>query len=586
MSATFSDAIKIHDLLEGSYIFQMPLFQRHYQWKVSDQIPRFWQDLLSLLDGEVDNSFLGAIVLQTERTGSAAFSTKFTVIDGQQRITTFYLFVAALAVVADVNNFEGEPEDLQREYLVSQKAKEKNQSKLIPTIPDNSNFNHILRQLTYPEVALRPEAGAADGPMVEAMEYFVDAISDYVLSDDESESIERFESLKSTFFDKMEVVQIILDKSHNANEVFDRLNTGGQPLSVLDLVRNEIFQTVSSDYDAAITLYERHWRPLEERFESALSNLDHSSREKVIDGYFFPYALTNNSQARKNRLLNELRDIWKELGDPENDTSGETIVKHMEGMRGPYLAMDQGIKPTGIGQELWEAILRLRRVPIPGVTLPYFMQLIQDVSVGTTSEADAKEVCAVVESFFVRRGFVGLEPTGLHAVFKKLWGNRAAADPQKIAEHIQTRTISFPTDDEVRTAISTKGLYRRAIEKFVLSEYESSVQETSYSKLSHLPKITTDHVMPQSWQGDWKEQISQEEHVDVVDLWGNLVPLSSPANSAKGAKNFQEAKEKLKREVSFVTTVRLLDEQSDWGKDKILERCEQLATWACNRWRR
>lgn len=151
-------------------------------------------------------------------------------------------------------------------------------------------------------------------------------------------------------------------------------------------------------------------------------------------------------------------------------------------------------------------------------------------------------------------------------------------------EKIQTRTISFPTDEELKQAIQTKGLYKRVIEKFVLSEYEAYAQETSYSKLSHLPQITTDHVMPQNWHGDWQSNVSREEHNEVKDLWGNLVPLSHSANSAKSARNFEETKAILKREVSFVTTVRLLDEHKNWNKETLMQRTSKLADWAILRW--
>lgn len=130
MNGTASDAIKVHDLFEGSYIFQMPLFQRKYQWKVDDQLKRFWEDLTSLLEEEVETSFLGAIVLQIEEEGSAARSTKYTVIDGQQRITTFFIFISALACAAHLRGWEEKPADLQSEYLVSSKKKRRNSQKL------------------------------------------------------------------------------------------------------------------------------------------------------------------------------------------------------------------------------------------------------------------------------------------------------------------------------------------------------------------------------------------------------------------------------------------------------------------------
>jgi hypothetical protein len=183
----------------------------------------------------------------------------------------------------------------------------------------------------------------------------------------------------------------------------------------------------------------------------------------------------------------------------------------------------------------------------------------------------------------VRRGFVGLEPTGLHSIFKRLWLD-AGADPTKVAENIETGTISFPSDNEVRNAVIEKGLYNKRIEKFVLWSYEGDLQKMSHAQLSYLPNITADHVMPRSWQGEWKKIISEAEHAAIVDLWGNLVPLSKKENSAKGAKSYAEARKILQNETAFLTTKRFLTENDYWDKETILARTKDLGDWAVNRW--
>lgn len=261
-----------------------------------------------------------------------------------------------------------------------------------------------MNKLHFPSVRLLTNSGDPDGPLVEAFNYFVERIQSYLDSDSNQNDNEQFQLLCDAAMEKMEVVQIVLDKTHNANEVFDRLNTGGQPLGVIDLVRNEIFQTVSADYEAAIELYDRHWRPFETRLEEAVSGVNSDQKHRLIDGFFFPYALTQNAQAKKNRLLNELRDIWQKLSSKDQITSGEDITNHMEIFRSPYFAMTRDIKPEKIGDPLWLALQRLSRVPIPGVTLPYFMNLIASVQSEKTDEGQAIQVCKIIESFFVRRG--------------------------------------------------------------------------------------------------------------------------------------------------------------------------------------
>lgn len=586
--STNSDAISIHELLHDRSIYQMPLFQRRYQWTVDEQLEKFWSDITAVVDDQVDRSFLGAIVLQTEKESTSKRSRQFTVIDGQQRITTFYLFLCAVVNFARQNGYESAASDLESQYLSSSLSAENGQAKIVPTIRDNANLNEVLRGIPDNKVKLLPDVGKNDGQMILAYMYFGEKIEDYIEDFDEGDKKDRLEELYAALLDKMEIVQIVLDKSHNANEVFDRLNTAGRPLTIMDLVRNEMFQLVSSDYEVALRLYNELWGPFEQSFEKALSDKDAIERGKIIDGFFFPYALTRLKTAKKNNLLQDLRRIWARLEaeDGENcdhSFGPECVIRDLEKMRDPYLAIDQGIRISGIGDDLWEAIRNLRRIPLPGVAHPYFLSLLASVVDGVTSEDRAAKVCSVVESFFVRRGINGLEPTGLHAIFKKLWddvGDRY----EDLTGALETRTISFPSDDEVREAVRTKALYKRRVEKFVLAAYEAYLQEQSISRLSYLPKITTDHVMPQSYQGDWKSLLSEERHEELKDLWGNLVPLSSPENSAKGAKNFAQSKAALSDETSFKTTKKLLSQHDEWNEETILARCEELSEWAVARW--
>lgn len=481
---TDSNAITIHELLHDRSIYQMPLFQRRYQWSEAIELSKFWEDLTSVLDDEVDISFLGAIVLQIEREGSAKRSRVYTVIDGQQRITTFYLFICAIVDYAYRHDFDDTANDLVKQYLASSLSSENGDAKLIPTFQDNSNFNEVVKSIDGLQINLLPDTGMNDGPMILAFMYFCEVLENTLSQVEEQDREAELERLFTTLLERMEVVQIVLDKSHNANEVFDRLNTAGRPLGTIDLVRNELFQTVSESYEKARDLYSKRWEPFEKSFEKRLSDLKANERAKVIDGFFFPYALVHLNSAKKNNLLHDLRKIWAALPatavDDESDLlSGGidpvAVVASLEEMKGPYLALDQGIRMDGLSDEFWNKIAALRRVPIPGVSHPYFMQLLSSVAMGAVEEGQAIEVCNVIESFFVRRGFVGLEPTGLHSIFKKLWAD-AGADPESVKENIQTGTISFPNDTEVIEGILGKSLYKKRIEKYVLWAYEMELQ--------------------------------------------------------------------------------------------------------------
>lgn len=62
--------------------YDIPFFQRAYVWDYDN-----WNELLSNLTSKNQNHFLGSIILKNELATSGNVS-RFSVIDGQQRLTT------------------------------------------------------------------------------------------------------------------------------------------------------------------------------------------------------------------------------------------------------------------------------------------------------------------------------------------------------------------------------------------------------------------------------------------------------------------------------------------------------------------
>ncbi|MFD2399811.1 DUF262 domain-containing protein [Prauserella oleivorans] len=93
----------VQELFERDVRYIVPLYQRPYVWNEEEQWAPLWQDITALLNHHEDTGdhaqwshFLGAIVLDQEQTAPGQIP-RFTVIDGQQRLTTLQLLVAAAA---------------------------------------------------------------------------------------------------------------------------------------------------------------------------------------------------------------------------------------------------------------------------------------------------------------------------------------------------------------------------------------------------------------------------------------------------------------------------------------------------------
>jgi len=94
MSKTFEAYdIQIRALFNGDYQFHIPIYQRPYAW-TTEQAGDLFDDLVSAMQekrGSGGSYFLGSIVLVKNNS-----SPKADVVDGQQRLTTLTILLAAL----------------------------------------------------------------------------------------------------------------------------------------------------------------------------------------------------------------------------------------------------------------------------------------------------------------------------------------------------------------------------------------------------------------------------------------------------------------------------------------------------------
>lgn len=97
----------VTELFQQRIRFVVPLFQRTYVWNVDDQWHPLWEDierqaqkLLAVAPGAPyppdANHFLGAIVVQREVGTTDGSPPSASVIDGQQRLTTLQVLLAAI----------------------------------------------------------------------------------------------------------------------------------------------------------------------------------------------------------------------------------------------------------------------------------------------------------------------------------------------------------------------------------------------------------------------------------------------------------------------------------------------------------
>src|ERR1700704_5554671 len=126
-----ADEMRLAPLLGGPKQYVVPYFQRTYSWR-RHQWNTLFDDILELYElGSANSHFLGSVVLLAER-GSASPVEPTLLIDGQQRLVTLSLFLAAIRDAVRESN-PGFAQSIQTAYLVNQDFDGENHLKVLCT---------------------------------------------------------------------------------------------------------------------------------------------------------------------------------------------------------------------------------------------------------------------------------------------------------------------------------------------------------------------------------------------------------------------------------------------------------------------
>lgn len=567
-----SDETEISSLLSGDTIFTIPYFQRAYKWK-SGKLRQFNKDILEVVD-EGSLHFLGAIIVHG-RQSNPSDPDPFDVIDGQQRITTLFLYLAATVKVLCSRGEIDEAVGLFLKYLaIGRDTNQISNIKLHSCKDDRAQLNHIFEDLLrLPEFkeALGsfefrplPSSGSWRGTL---RNNYLSAVR-FLNGQFKQAGIQRVREVYSAILGSMSVVQIDVNDPTNGPRIFDSLNSRQEPMTVGDLVRNEIFLRVASEDASTVeSLDESYWRPFYNKFKK--------DGRDLFDAYFFPYGLIQKPSLKKSEVYHALRKKWKNEPDPK------VIIAQLELYQDAFIDLKWGSNTQGHTESARRLIRNLWELKAPSSADPFVMSLSNALRERIVTERDGLEVLEVIESFLVRRAVVGHEPTGLHAVFKRLWsdcGGKPTRDliAKSIRDH---KTVAWPDDADFKKAIEGRSLYGSGITKYLLLEYDRSL---GGDHPDQVPWI--EHVLPQNPSRGWTADFSKKEQDELKDLLANLIPLSKRMNIKLSNKPFSEKRGEYRSDSMFKSS-RVFGRRRRWTPSHLKKRSRDLSKWAVERWR-
>lgn len=569
-----------YDLIAGDNVLEIPLFQRPYMWK-QKHLKAFWEDIERLDDIDDAAVFLGIIVSFSRGSGPGRPPT-WMIVDGQQRVSTLYLSIlSAVEVAAYAGELDWAADILGRFLLVRPMAGLAINTKLIPSFNDRGQFHEIWQRIlaiknfqSHQIIASNvPRPPAPTGGDSGAMLQQYGRCRSYFQKGYRDRGLEWLTLRVNQITHNLSMVSIALRDPTVAPKIFERLNYGAEPVTVADLVRNEVFAQSSDDAESAKSLFESRWEPFVARFEDKNADLDR---------FLFPYGLLGDPNIKKAELFPALRKRWGDADGPRE------IIDDLEKYQPAYLALTKNHPyPRGTN----ELSLRIRRIygsGRPSSVYPFLLSMLRAFEEDRISESAVNLALDTLESFLVRRAILGIEPTGLHAAFKGLWQELSEdvteetslndqISPSRIRDAIKKKaTVTWPSDTEFVQACQTGELYRRKIAKYAIREYELSLDGETPEDDHQI-----EHVAPQSPGEDWRAQVGKN-YDELVHTWGNLLPLTPVMNPAAGNSSFAKKRERYAN--SIFASARAVAKLPVWDEASIRHRSTQISQWALQRW--
>jgi len=568
------------EIIESDQIYEIPYFQRGYKWS-GKQKNELMQDIDQILQGEEPVHFLGTIILHKKQTG-ATETNMFEIIDGQQRLTTLYLLCLAIVNVY-IRNQEYDEASYALETLIILKKRRNNASnlKLWPGRDDRQQFNDLHRKIWEhkgfhkhiegQELILLHDTGPKKGAISKMHSQLVTVIGQYFKQDD------GFNDVKKIFdimFNNLHFINILVNEASNSTKFFERMNARGIKVSTGELVRNEIFSRVAAeDPTEADNLFDNHWLPFYKKFEKS-----RGSSADVFDHFLFVFTLIQDPTYNKSRVFEYLRSRWKK-NDPIE------IINDMKRYQNIYIQLrrdsDNNVHPNMIEvpKTIYTCIGRYIRADSPSTTLPFVVNMLYNFKETRIDQKEVRKIFICIDSYLVRRAVLGIEPTGLHAIFKDLWG-RMKEKTCETAEKIirNTKTMYWPSEDEFEDRLTNRPLYGVSVTKYILEEYDISLKGDYAGE-----DFEVEHIVPQTLNNQWKH-ITKEEHDRFVNLIGNLLPITTGMNKSLQNFGFEKKKQRYKDDSRFKSVREVGENYDKWGIDEILDRQKRLIKWAKTRW--
>lgn len=577
---------------DSKTVFEVPKYQREYVWGI-----REWSALYDDLVENDEGYFLGSIICINSTTNS--LSPKFEVVDGQQRLTTTSLFLAALYTILNSRKDELD-EDQQADLLQLRRKlvlkKTTQELRVVPQV-QGSNLDDYMGLMAkigiIPQRAMPNFAGLRR--IVKGYNYFKKRI------EVDAEAADDTIRLLFQILDKVNAaILVMIEVSNHADAytLFESLNNRGTPLTSVDLIKNLLLARLDIMESDNLDYYFSRWREV-------LNNLgdDYSVQERFFRQNYNAFRGALNAPFRKDdrpyplgiiATRSTLLDIYEKLVTRDPKGFLDEIIENSTIYSSIILS-----KTEGLSSELRTSFLDLQRVQGAPSYL-FLMYLFKNKEALGIDDENIVKITRLLINFFIRRNLTDTPPTrDLTRLFMSFIEEieQNHYDGTKVYDNLRNKLISVSASDELFAEKLHGPVYEEnsGACRFILCMMAQAgmTQETyvdlwrQYDSKQYVWSI--EHIFPQGSNipQTWVDMIAngdqvkaQEYQAEYVHTFGNLTITGY--NSTLSNKSFSEKRDRKDNNGKYIgyrNGLNLNDDirdKNEWTVDIIKARTDRM----------
>ena len=542
--------------LINAELYRVPIYQRSYAWDEVD-VTDFSDDLQRALDSDEPEYFLGTVVLTPSEDDD-----RIVIIDGQQRLATTSIFLAALREIADEQGRQKLVESISADFLY---AYDYDEDEAVPRLVLNAEDDDFFRAYV-----VENEVVDATRESHDRLEHAYDLLAEFASADinaygDQAE--QRLNDWLKFIRNQVRVMSIIVPTESDAFMIFETLNARGAELTVGDLLKNYLFGRAGKKLDA-----------VRGSWVAVLAHLDISAENQQFIDFLRHYWSSVNGLVRERDLYRSIRD---------NITSQAQAVRfaaELEEAARLYAALQNS------GDDFWLTYGTATRANIDTLLRlelqqprPLILALMQHFP-----KNELKKTLRSLVSWTVRGLVVGgigggtAERTYCDAAVEVRAGRIKTTK-----ELLDALSNIVPADSEFETAFSTARITKARIARYMLIALEREHLNDPEAELvpnADESQVNLEHILPRNAKDAEWPSFKKEEVGAWSQRLGNLALLAVGPNGKIGNKPWTVKKPVLT--ASKLTLTKSAGTKTKWTRAEITVRQKSLAKLALKTWPR